>query len=112
MSEAQRPEQSEQAPQNTPDATGGVSRASETEDRPVERVIEPEQRRANKREDIRARLAGGLTILFACMIIAIFVSAVYGGEQWDRVQEFVQIAFGTVAGLVGGAVGFYFGSQR
>lgn len=67
---------------------------------------------ATRREDIRALLAAGLTILFILMIVAIFVSAVYGGEQWSRVQEFTQIAFGTVAGLVGSAVGFYFGSQR
>jgi hypothetical protein len=79
----------------------------------VERVPEPAQQRvAVKREDIRALLAGGLTILFGCMIIAIFGSAVVGGEQWDRVQEFAQITFGTVAGLMGSAIGFYFGSQR
>ncbi len=107
VGETQRPEQTSQ------DATGGVSRVTDAEASTVARVPEPEQQRiASKREDIRAWLVGGLTVLFGGMIIAIFVSAVFGGEQWDRVQEFVQITFGTVAGLVGSAVGFYFGSQR
>lgn len=113
VSESQRAEQTEQTAQNAPEAAGGVSHDPEPEAGPVARVPEPEQQRvAKKREDIRAWLAGGLTSLFIVMISAIFVSAVFGGEQWDRVQEFAQIAFGTVAGLVGSAVGFYFGSQR
>lgn len=105
------PQSTEQASQSVPDNTGDVSHT--TEAGPVKQVSEPEQQRvAKKREDIRSLLAGALTFLFVAMIIAIFASAVFGGEQWNRVQEFAQIAFGTVAGLVGSAVGFYFGSQR
>jgi hypothetical protein len=65
-----------------------------------------------KREDIRALLAGSLTTLFIVVVIALFMSAVFGGSQWARVQEFSQIAFGVVGGIVGTIVGFYFGSQR
>ncbi len=86
---------------------------SEPEPLRVEHVPEPTQQRiAKKREDIRGLLDATLTGLFVAMIVAIFLSAVFGGDQWGRVQEFVQITFGTVAGLVGRAVGFYFGSQR
>ena len=67
---------------------------------------------AKKREDIRALLAGSLTTLFIVVVVALFVSAVFGGSQWARVQEFSQIAFGVVGGIVGTLVGFYFGSQR
>jgi hypothetical protein len=110
VSEPQVPEQTSQS---APDATGGVSRGSDAKAGPVAEFHEPEEQRvAIKREDIRAWLAGGLTVLFIAMIIAIFLSAVFGGEQWSRVQEFAQITFGTVAGLMGSAIGFYFGSQR
>lgn len=70
------------------------------------------QRIEEKQEDIRTWLAGLLAGLFVALVIAVFVSAVVGGEQWERVQDFVLIAFGTVAGIVGSIVGFYFGSQR
>jgi hypothetical protein len=91
----------------------GVSRAPNADTRPVEWVPDPEpQPIAKKREDIRALLAGVLTVLFGFVITTILVSAVCGGEQWDRVQEFAQITFGTVAGLMGSVIGFYFGSQR
>ncbi len=113
MAEPQGSERTEEAPRNAPGASGGVSRASEPEPRRVEHAPEPAQQRiAKKREDVRGLLAATLTGLFVAMVIAIFVSAVTGGDQWGRVQEFVQITFGTVAGLVGSAVGFYFGSQR
>jgi hypothetical protein len=110
VSEPQVPEQTSQS---APDATGGVSRGSDAKGGPVAEFHEPEEQRvAIKREDIRAWLAGGLTVLFIAMIIAMFLSAVFGGEQWSRVQEFAQITFGTVAGLMGSAMRFYFGSQR
>lgn len=70
------------------------------------------QRVEEKREDIRGKLAGVLAGLFVVLIVALFVSAAVGGEQWERMQDFVQIAFGAVAALVGSVVGFYFGSQR
>ena len=111
MSELQRPEQTSQ---DAPDATGGVSHAPNDEIGSVTRVSEPvEEKIAGKREDIRAWLAGGLTILFMAQIVAIGACGIFCGEEaWMRIQEFAQITFGTVAGLMGSAIGFYFGSQR
>ncbi len=91
---------------DAPDEIGGV---------PTEDVDSPTRlrtRTAEKREDIRAHLARILAYLFAAIVIALFVSSVLGGQQWTRVQEFSQIAFGVVAGVVGTIIGFYFGSQR
>lgn len=113
MAEPQRSKRTEETPRSAPDASGGVSSAPEPETLRVDNVPEPTRERiAKRREGIRGLLAATLTGLFVAMIAAIFVSAVVGGEQWGRIQEFVQITFGTVAGLVGSAVGFYFGSQR
>lgn len=65
-----------------------------------------------QREDVRAHLAKILAYLFLAIVIALFASSIFGGQQWSRVQEFSQIAFGVVAGVVGTIIGFYFGSQR
>lgn len=112
VTDPQRSQRTEE-PRSAPDASGGASGASEPETIRVDSLPEPTRARvAEKREGIRGLIAGALTVLFVAMVVAVFVSAVVGGGQWDRVQEFVQITFGFVAGLVGGAVGFYFGSQR
>lgn len=67
---------------------------------------------AEKREDVRAKLATRFSYLFIFVVIALLVSAVFGGEQWARVQEYSQIIVGAVTGVVGAIIGFYFGSQR
>jgi len=53
-----------------------------------------------------------MSYLFVGVVVALFGSAIFGGDQWTRVQEFSQIAFGVVAGVVGTIIGFYFGSQH
>jgi hypothetical protein len=82
--------------------SGSVSNLGEVRTPPI----------AKKREDVRAHLAKILAYLFLAIVIALFVSSVFGGQQWTRVQEFSQIAFGVVAAVVGTIIGFYFGSQR
>lgn len=113
MGEPQRPEQTEQAPQDAPDTTGGVSRIVEPESRSVERVSEPEQQPLQKkREDIRGALAVTFTIFFGVTLAAGFVAAMVGGEAWTNGRDFLQVALPAITGLLGSAVGFYFGSQR
>ncbi|CAN5121468.1 hypothetical protein BH18ACT10_BH18ACT10_07640 [soil metagenome] len=52
-----------------------------------------------------------LSILF--LQIAFFaVTAFMPHPIWQRGQEFMQVTFAGVLGLVGSAVGYYFGSQR
>ncbi len=65
-----------------------------------------------QRETTRGKLATRLGWLLIVMVAALFVSAAVGGEQWTRIQEFSQIAFGAITGFVGTVIGFYFGSQR
>jgi hypothetical protein len=93
---------------DAPEQTRGVG--------PHEEVTSPGELRtpevAKKREDIRAHLARIAMYLFVGIVVALLASAIWGGHQWVRVQEFSQIAFGLIGGIVGTVIGFYFGSQR
>ena len=104
MSERSNPPPADPAPRE-----GGVAH----KERPVDKTRPPAEEPVDKRrEDVRAKLANRMSYLFMSVVIALFASAIFGGEQWTRVQEFSQIAFGVVAGVVGTIIGFYFGSQR
>ncbi len=65
-----------------------------------------------KRENVRGKLGYALIALFALELAAAFVGVAVGGDFWVRMQEFLQITFAGLVGLVGAVVGFYFGSQR
>jgi len=102
-------QQSNSPPNDPAQQEGGVA----PYERPIDQTVVPEEEPADKkREDVRARLANRMSYLFIGVVIALFASAIFGGDQWTRVQEFSQIAFGVVAGVVGTIIGFYFGSQR
>ena len=95
--------------ESTEQSTSSASESTENVTRPGELALPI----AKKREDFRALFAGALASLFIIQVVAIGACATFCGEgAWVRVQEFAQITFGTVAGLVGSAVGYYFGSQR
>jgi hypothetical protein len=98
-----------EAPQATsaPETTGGAGDSEE-----VSRPGELRTPAADKREDVRAKLASRFSYLFMFVVVALLASAVYGGEQWARVQEYSQIIVGAVTGVVRAIIGFYFGSQR
>lgn len=111
MSELPAPEEAEQSQQDAPALVGGVSRAPESELRPVERAAGPRPVES-KREDIRGALAVTFTVFFGLTLLGGFATAIIGGEAWTNGRDFLQIALPAVTGLLGSAVGFYFGSQR
>jgi hypothetical protein len=92
---------------DAPEEQGGVGSREDVSD-----LGELRTPAAEKREDVRAKLATRFSYLFIFVVIALLVSAVVGGEQWARVQEYSQIIVGAVTGVVGAIIGFYFGSQR
>ena len=102
-------DQSNPPPNDPAQQESGVAPYERSVDETVTPAEEPVGRR---REDVRAKLANRMSYLFVGVVIALFGSAIFGGDQWTRVQEFSQIAFGVVAGVVGTIIGFYFGSQR
>ena len=52
-------------------------------------------------------------LLFGLFAVSVLASLAYVGseESWRRAKEFLQIAVPAELGLLGAAVGFYFGSE-
>jgi hypothetical protein len=65
-----------------------------------------------KQESVRAWVTG--TLLAALIVLLIFaatVAAVGSKDHWEETKEMLQILLPAVTGLLGSALGFYFGSQ-
>jgi uncharacterized membrane protein HdeD (DUF308 family) len=57
---------------------------------------------------VTGSLLGALTILIA---VAAAVAAFGSKEHWEETKEMLQILLPAVTGLLGSAIGFYFGAQ-
>jgi len=65
-----------------------------------------------KKDSVRAWVTGSLLGAFVLLIAAaIAVSALGSRERWDETKEMLQILLPAVTGLLGSALGFYFGAQ-
>ena len=78
--------------------------------RPKERPYHPDR--------VRATLAYLALALFAFTVAIGFVAIMYAeagseatGVRWERVKELLQIAIPVESLLIGGAVGFYYGTK-
>ena len=65
-----------------------------------------------KQENVRGRLAQGLTIIFAVVLILPFVLHMFSPDSWDNAQEWLQVTLPAITGLLGSAMGFYFGQRN
>jgi hypothetical protein len=65
---------------------------------------------ADKQWVTRRRLAYALLAILAVLVGAALV-AMFTGTDLTRIKDVMAIVFGPVAGLVGAAVGFYFGAK-
>src|SRR4051812_41055581 len=64
-----------------------------------------------RRESVRGRLAGGLTLLFAAIVLGSGV-AVWTGTDVDTVKSLLEVVLPPVVALTGSAVGFYFAGEQ
>jgi hypothetical protein len=66
-----------------------------------------------ERADLRRTRAVLAYLLFALLAASVVSSLTYIGSEdsWTRAKEFLQIALPAEIGLLGGAIGFYFGSE-
>ena len=51
-------------------------------------------------------------ILLALLILTLFLANFRPDKQWDHTKELLQIFVPVESGLLGSAVGFYFGSKK
>lgn len=75
-------------------------------DAPEEQAVE------KKREQIRGNVTGWLLAALFLLLIGGIVAVFSGAETWNRYEELARLAVPAVIGLLGSAIGFYFGSQR
>jgi hypothetical protein len=65
-----------------------------------------------KQESVRAWVTGALLgALIALLFFAGIVASTGSKEHWDETKEMLQILLPAVTGLLGSALGFYFGTQ-
>src|SRR4051794_953126 len=63
-----------------------------------------------RRERMRGLLAGGLTLIFATLVIGAGVAA-WTGVTLQTIKELLEVLLPPVVALTGSAMGFYFGGQ-
>ncbi len=113
MGEERPLEEAEESKGSAPDETGGASRVNEPKAGPIAKPHDPPAKPVDaKREDARKAIAYTLLGIFIAQL-AFFGYAVFGTvTTWERAQEFMQVTLAGTLGLLGSAIGFYFGSQR
>lgn len=81
-----------------------------------ERLVTPELQtepynHLKQQERVRGRIAEGLTILLAAIILLAFITLWCSGGSFDDLAKLMTIVFGPVVALVGTAIGYYFGGK-
>jgi hypothetical protein len=108
-------EPSEKPTNNAPIDRGGVSPSeTTTPDRyKVSEVEEPVDRETGRRrEEVRGTVTYWLMGIFAGVLLVGAITIFVGGQSWTNAQDFLQTAIPAITGLLGSAMGFYFGRLR
>lgn len=84
----------------------------------VDRIGPPPEERPYNIDQVRATLAYWALGIFVFTIAIGFISIMYvasspeaNGANWERARELLQIAIPVESLLIGGAVGFYYGTK-
>jgi hypothetical protein len=92
-------------------ASRGASKGRISVEPTNDRVI-PESDLRNRRQDwVRAAIAGSFILMLLIVIIFACSAAVSWPTHWDQTKELLQIILSPLTGLLGSAVGFYFGAR-
>lgn len=67
---------------------------------------------ARRRESAREWLSSVFAVFFAVTLLGAGVAAFLGDDIWTNVKDLLQILLPAELTLLGGAVGFYFGTQQ
>jgi drug/metabolite transporter (DMT)-like permease len=94
--------------------TDGLNLSSE---QPTQQDLRPQEHQtpydpARDREIARARIAGGLLLGFFVAVLGYLVAATIAGASFQDLSAFFDKLFTALVGLVGTALGFYFGYRE
>lgn len=82
------------------------------ESNPVDDTVGPDQRPVEqKREDARLQFTGAMLFIFGLQLVIGGV-AIFIPGAWQHAQEFLRVTLPATLGVLGSAIGFYFGSER
>jgi hypothetical protein len=76
-----------------------------------ERSTGPRRTIGERRESMRGLLAGGLTVVFAALVLGAGV-ATWVGMPVEAIKAVLEVLLPPVVALTGTALGFYFGEER
>lgn len=64
-----------------------------------------------RRDWVRAAVTIGLVIAFIVLMVDAGAAAFAAKERWEQTKEMLQILLPALTGLLGSALGFYFGTK-
>ncbi len=65
-----------------------------------------------KREDARLAFTVILLLIFGFQLIIGAIALFVGPDTWNNAQEYLRVTLPATLGVLGSAIGFYFGSRR
>lgn len=72
----------------------------------------PETPVEEKREDARLAFTIILLLIFGFQLIIGAIALFVGPDTWSNAQDYLRVTLPATLGVLGSAIGFYFGSQR
>jgi hypothetical protein len=92
----------------TPSQQGTAEQTTATGNLPeVPRTVRADLER--QRENVRGTVTYLLIALLAVVLVVGAITLFVGGPMWMNGKDYVQVAISAVSGLLGTAMGFYFG---
>lgn len=81
---------------------------------PADTVDQPQPPREvqQQREDARLVFTVLLLVIFALQLAIGAIALFVGPETWSNAEEYLRVTLPATLGVLGSAIGFYFGSQR
>lgn len=113
MERGQRESPGEQGPKQRDEASEDETLVEDDlgfvgDSRPVRQTFVPVNAKiVSRQESTRAALA----LLLTALLAAILLIALLRADEWSDVKELLDLAVPAVTGLLGSAIGFYFGTK-
>lgn len=94
------------------DDAPSIDSAIETREVDVPDVTTSEYDPTKSRELTRAAVVFALILLLAVVVLAPLVAILFFDYDFERIQAYMTLVFGSLTTMVGTALGFYYGERR